>query len=153
MVAMRFWLRSRGHAGRLGLDDVSTLSMPRRNHNVLTPTVRPPARLDRSLDVHSRLRRLHPARQRRPPRLGRQARPALLRRALHVARAILLLNLQRVHQSLDPVFLPPSGNRHLFEKMVLLRLVRHRFYDCVHDRLLHHAARRLQTDQSLLDGV
>jgi hypothetical protein len=24
MVAMRFWLRSRGHAGRLGLDDVSS---------------------------------------------------------------------------------------------------------------------------------
>jgi hypothetical protein len=24
MVAMRFWLRIRGHAGKLGLDDVST---------------------------------------------------------------------------------------------------------------------------------
>jgi hypothetical protein len=34
MVAMRFWLRSRGHAGRLGLDDVSSkIPLLKRNKN------------------------------------------------------------------------------------------------------------------------
>jgi hypothetical protein len=35
MVAMRFWLRSRGHAGRLGLDDVSS-QLSCQKHKMLT---------------------------------------------------------------------------------------------------------------------
>lgn len=102
--------------------------------------------------VHGSLCRIHRESQWRPPRLGRQAQLALIRSALHVARAILFSDLQRLHQSIDPLLLPSLSHWHVFEEMVLVCLVRDYLHGPIHHCILHYAPGRLQTDQGILDG-
>ena len=148
MVAMRYWLRARGHAGRLGLDDVSN----RLETELMDPTVadglqgNPVPRLACRTDVHNCDDDVHRTSSRRPPYLGRRARNAPVCSALYVDGPAFIFDLWRMHKSVYSLFLSSVGRRNVQQALDVARMDCDRLYHRVHDRVLHHAPRQLLAD-------
>jgi hypothetical protein len=58
-----------------------------------------------------------------------------------------------MHQGIYSLLLPSPSDWHVLEEMVLVCLVCNYLYGPVHNRILHLAPCRLQTDRGILDGI
>lgn len=146
LFGMRCWLRVRGHAGRLGLDDVRKHETDgRRRCAELTCTIgHSSTGLARWFVVHGS----HDALLRMgwiPTCMGYSNPQANRPGFMHVAGRILVPGLRWMHKSVHSPILPPSRGRDVLSTIQMADLVCNRLYHCIHRGVLHHPPRQLHS--------